>query len=63
MKRRHQDLEPTNFDPAAHPIIASHFFDVEPFRPIGEVTVGVVAKLALKRKVERGAFVAERGRP
>ena len=45
MKRRAQDLEPANIDPAAQPIIARHFFGAEPFRPIGEAAAGVVVNL------------------
>ena len=35
---------PVDFDHAAHPIIARHFFGVEPFHPIGEVASEVVAE-------------------
>ncbi len=38
------------FNPAAHPIIARHFFGVEPFRPIGEVTNNVVIDLKRQRQ-------------
>ncbi len=41
------------FNPAAHPIIARHFFGVEPFRPIGEVAAGVVADLRRRRHVQQ----------
>ena len=54
---------PDSFDATACPIIARHWFGVEPFQPIGEVAVEVVAELALKRRVEHGVFVAERGLP
>ena len=45
MRGRAQDLEPANIDPATQPIIARHFFGVEPFRPIGEAAAGVVVNL------------------
>ncbi len=41
------------FNPAAHPIIARHFFGVEPFRSIGEVAAEVVADLRVRRQVLR----------
>ena len=41
------------FNPAAHPIIARHFFGVEPFRPIGEVAAEVVADLRFRRRVQQ----------
>ncbi len=61
---------PVDFDHAAHPIIARHFFGVEPFRPIGEVAAEVVADLQFRRRVQRlhglgdralGEFLAELG--
>jgi hypothetical protein len=57
------DGVPAGFDTATCPVIARHWFGVEPFQPIGEVAVEVVAELALKRRVEHGVFVAERGLP
>ena len=41
------------FNPAAHPIIARHFFGVEPFRPIGAVAAEVVADLRRRRHVQQ----------
>ncbi len=41
------------FNPAAHPIIARHFFGVEPSRPIGEVAAEVVADLRRRRHVQQ----------
>ena len=43
----------TDFDPVTYPIIAQHFFGIDPRRPIGEVAAEVVADLAFRRKVER----------
>ena len=37
---------PAYFDPAAHPIIARHFFAVGPLVPIGQVLPAVLANLA-----------------
>ncbi len=45
MRGRAQDLEPVDPEMAAQPIIARHFFGVEPFRPIGEAAAGVVVNL------------------
>ena len=47
------DKLPAGFDPIANPIIARHFFGVEPFRPIGEVAAQVVADLRFRRQVLR----------
>ena len=45
------DSAPAVFDPAAHPILARHFFGIEPFRPIGQVTE-IVADLRFHRQVD-----------
>ena len=47
------DSVPTYFDADAHPIIAKHWFGVEPFRPIGAVAAETVADLRFRRRVER----------
>ncbi len=47
------DSASAKFDPAAHPIIARHFFGVEPFRQIGDVAAKVVADLKRQRQVAR----------
>ncbi len=41
------------FNPAAHPIIARHFFGVEPFRQIGEVAAEVVSDLRRRRRIQQ----------
>ncbi len=70
MRGRVQDLEPANFDLAAHPIIARHFFGVEPFRPSNEAAAEIVADLRFRRQAQRlhrlgdrvlGEFLAELG--
>ncbi len=43
------DRLPHGLDPAAHPIIARHWFGVEPFRSIGRVAAVVVADLKRER--------------
>ncbi len=43
---RHPQGSPVNFDPAACPILARHFFAVGPLRPIGQVLPAVLANLA-----------------
>ena len=40
-----QDLPPADFNPAAHPIIARHFFAVGPLVPIGQVLPAIFADL------------------
>ncbi len=47
------DSVPTYFDSSVHPIIARHFFGVEPFRSMGQVAAEVVADLRFRRRVER----------
>ena len=37
------DCPPAEFDASAHPIIAQHWFGMEPFRPIDQVAGEVVA--------------------
>ncbi len=51
-RRRSSDCSPADFDPAAHPIIARHFFGIEAFRPIGEIAAEVVASLRFRQQVE-----------
>ena len=41
-----QGSQPADFDPAAYPILARHFFAVGPLRPIGQVLPAVLANLA-----------------
>ena len=40
-----QGPPPADFDPAAYPIIACHFFSVGPLRPIGPAVADVFADL------------------
>lgn len=40
-----------DFDPAAFPIISRHFFGIEPFRPIGELTADIVANVRSRRNL------------
>ncbi len=44
---------PADFDPAAYPIIARHWFGIEPLHPIGQIMTEVVADLQFRRRVER----------
>ena len=43
---------PANFDPATHPIIAQHFFGIEPPRSTTVVAADAVADLRFRRQVE-----------
>ena len=45
------DSAPGNFDATANPVIARHFFGVEPFREIGDVAGRIVQRLVLAREV------------
>ena len=47
--RRHR----ADFDATACPIIARHWFGVEPLRPIGEIAAGIAADLKRQRQVAR----------
>ena len=46
MSRHTQGQGPADFDPAACPILARHFFAVGPLRPIGQVLPAALADLA-----------------
>ena len=46
-------IKAVGIDPRQHPIIAQHFFGIEPFRPIGKVAAEVVADLKFRRQVLR----------
>ena len=45
---REANTAPSNFNPVTHPILATHFFDVEPPRPVAEVT----SSLRRQRQIE-----------
>ena len=47
------DSIPDGFDPAATPILAIHWFGIEPFRQVGEVAAEIVAGLSFRRRVTR----------
>ena len=53
MSEQIQRQWPIGFDPAAFPILAHHFFDVEPLRPIGAIAAEMVAGIRLRRRVEQ----------
>ena len=46
------DWVPTDFDATTNPIIARHWFGVEPFRPIGHVVAYVISDLRRRRHVQ-----------
>jgi len=43
---------PTGFDPSTHPILAVHFFGVEPLHPIGQIAAALVASPRRQRATE-----------
>ncbi len=45
---------PADFNPAACPILAEHFFGIEPSRPIGQIASEVIAELSAEIATERG---------
>ena len=42
---------PLNFSPIDYPILCRHWFNVEPFRPVGELAAEVVADLRFRNKM------------
>ncbi len=50
---KHTHSSPADFDPAAYPIIARHFFGIEPRRSTTVVTADAVADLRFRRRVAR----------
>ncbi len=69
-KRNGANTAPVNFDPDIHPIIARHWFGVEPLRSISQTAAEVVADIRRQRKVQRfhrqgprvlGEYLAELG--
>ena len=46
------DSAPVDFDPAAHPIIARHFFGVEAFRQFGYFAGDIGTDLKRQRRIE-----------
>ncbi len=46
------DAVPTDLDPAVHPIIAIHFFGVNPPHPIGSIAAALVANPRRHRAAE-----------
>lgn len=49
---RSPDCAPADFDPGAHPILARHWFGIEPPRSTGQVAGEVVANLRRQRQIE-----------
>ncbi len=49
---RGANAAPDDFDPAAYPILAIHFFGVEPHHPIGPIPVEAPASLRRHRQFE-----------
>ena len=48
-KRSGANTAPGNFDAAANPIIARHFFGIEPPHPVGQIAAEMSADLRFKR--------------
>ena len=47
------DCLPANFDPDAHPIIAQHFFGIEPSRSAGTTGIDIIADLKRQRHIRK----------
>ena len=52
-KRSGANTAPVNFDPGTHPILAVHYFGLEPPHPIGQIAAVIVADMKFRRQVER----------
>ena len=52
MTRPGQGQQPTNFNPATHPILSRHFFGVEPLHPINTIAATAPASLQRHRQFE-----------
>ena len=44
---------PADFDPSRLPIIARHWFGIEPFRSVGELAAEIVCDIKFRRRIER----------
>ena len=53
MSRRAQGQHPADFDPTACPILATHWFDIEPLRQSTLVPVDVIADLRRQRHIRK----------
>ena len=53
MSRRAQGQHPADFDPTACPILATHWFGIEPPRPTTLVTIDVIADLRRQRHIRK----------
>ena len=53
MNKNLQDRYPADFDPAAHPIIAKHYYGIEPLRPIDQIATEAAANIRFRRQVEQ----------
>ncbi len=52
MSEQIQRRWPADFDPAAFPILARHFFGIEPLHPIGPIAAEIVANPRRQRAAE-----------
>ena len=52
MSRHAQGSQPADFDPAACPILARHFFGIEPLHSIGQIAAALVANPRRQRAAE-----------
>ncbi len=53
MSKHQQGQHLADFDPGTHPIIARHWFGVEPPHPIGQIAAEVMANLRRRRHVQQ----------
>ncbi len=51
-KSREGNTAPVNFDPATHPILAAHWFGVEPVHDIGPIAAEAASNLRRQRQIQ-----------
>ena len=59
-KRRGANAAPDDFDADACPILAIHFFGLEPPRPVGPIAAEAAADLRFRRKVKQDHRLGDR---
>ncbi len=57
------NMAPVNFNPATHPIIAHHFFGIEPFHPNGQIATDVLLDIGAEGGEEAAQAAVLFGRP
>lgn len=61
--RDRADTTPINFDPADYPILARHWFGIEPLRPISQIATDVLFDIGTEGGEETAQAATLFGRP